>query len=296
MAPVVCFGRGLACAAARVPSRTRARRIRRRGACRCPSPERRRAGDSDGSARSDVLPALPRRLRGQRCSSRATPAYDDARALFNAMIDRRPALIAQCASTADVVAAVRFARDAGLEIAVRGGGHGVAGRALCDDGLVIDLRRMNAVKRRSGGAGRGGRRRRDDEPPRPGDRAVRAGDDRRPGVDHRGRRLRARRRQRLARPQDGARLRQPRRRRGGDRRRAGADRLGRGASRALLGAARRRRQLRGRHLADAAAASAWAGDGRAAALGAGGGGAGAARLSRLRRGGLGRRRRRLGVT
>jgi FAD/FMN-containing dehydrogenase len=63
--------------------------------------------------------------------------YDIARAVWNGAIDRRPGLIARCIGTADVIAAVRFARDHDLAIAVRGGGHNVAGAAVCDDGIVI---------------------------------------------------------------------------------------------------------------------------------------------------------------
>jgi FAD/FMN-containing dehydrogenase len=73
------------------------------------------------------------------------PEYGDARTIFNAMIDRQPSVIAQCANADDVVRAILFGRNLGLEIAVRGGGHGVAGDALTEGGLVIDLRRMNAV-------------------------------------------------------------------------------------------------------------------------------------------------------
>jgi FAD/FMN-containing dehydrogenase len=71
--------------------------------------------------------------------------YDEARAVWNGTVDRRPRLIARCTGAADVAAAVRFARERDLEVAVRGGGHNVAGTAVCDGGIVIDLSAMRAV-------------------------------------------------------------------------------------------------------------------------------------------------------
>ncbi len=71
--------------------------------------------------------------------------YDAARRCFNALVDRRPAVIVRCAGAADVVAAFDFARAHGLEVAVRGGGHNPAGHCVCDGGLVIDLSRMRTV-------------------------------------------------------------------------------------------------------------------------------------------------------
>jgi FAD/FMN-containing dehydrogenase len=72
--------------------------------------------------------------------------YDEARSIWNGAIDRRPACIARCTGVADVVAAVRFARERGLLVGVRSGGHGVGGHALCDGGLVIDLSPMKGIR------------------------------------------------------------------------------------------------------------------------------------------------------
>jgi len=82
---------------------------------------------------------------GGRLLGPGDDGYEDARRLHNGMIDKRPALIAQCRSTADVIDAVNSGRDAGVEIAVRAGGHGVAGRAVTDGGLMIDLSAMKGV-------------------------------------------------------------------------------------------------------------------------------------------------------
>lgn len=73
------------------------------------------------------------------------PGYDATRAIHNGLIDKRPALIARCLTTADVVDAVNAARDAGLEISVRGGGHNIAGKAVTEGGLMIDLARMKGI-------------------------------------------------------------------------------------------------------------------------------------------------------
>jgi len=72
-------------------------------------------------------------------------AYESARKIWNAMIDKRPAVIARCATTSDVVRGVNFARDNQFLLAVRGGGHNIAGNAVCDDGLVIDLSQMKTA-------------------------------------------------------------------------------------------------------------------------------------------------------
>src|SRR5215468_4518504 len=71
--------------------------------------------------------------------------YDEARRVHNGMVDKRPSLIAQCSGTADVCEAVNLARNLGLEVAVRGGGHNVAGRATVEGGVMIDLARMKGI-------------------------------------------------------------------------------------------------------------------------------------------------------
>jgi FAD/FMN-containing dehydrogenase len=89
--------------------------------------------------------ALAERLTGQVIAP-DHPEYETARRVWNGMIDKRPAVIARCADAADVATAVRFAAEHGLPLAVRGGGHNVAGTAVVDDGLVVDLSAMRAVR------------------------------------------------------------------------------------------------------------------------------------------------------
>ena len=92
-----------------------------------------------------AIEALATQLRGSLLTANDL-SYDEVRKIWNAMIDRRPSLIARCAGAADVVAAVRFARDHGLLATVRGGGHNIAGNAVCDGGLLIDLSPMKSVR------------------------------------------------------------------------------------------------------------------------------------------------------
>jgi FAD/FMN-containing dehydrogenase len=91
-----------------------------------------------------TIDAFQRQVRAPLIT-RQHPDYEHARRVWNGMIDRRPLLIAQPESTPEVAAAVRFAREHALPLSVKGGGHGVAGPAICEDGLVIDLARMHAA-------------------------------------------------------------------------------------------------------------------------------------------------------
>src|SRR5713101_5498511 len=95
----------------------------------------------------DTAPAenLRARVRGQLLLP-VDEGYDAARKIYNAMIDRHPAMILRCAGAADVNAAVSFAQEHNLLVSIRSGGHGIAGKAVCDGGLMIDLSRMKGIR------------------------------------------------------------------------------------------------------------------------------------------------------
>ena len=139
---------------------------------------------------------LAQSVRGELLGPQAE-RYDEARSIWNAAHDRRPALIVRAAGVADVIKGVEFARSEGLPLAIRGGGHSIPGFSTVDGGLVLDLSAMKGVRvdpERSAWSPRpaslAGPRRRNG--------GVRARGHRRPGVDHRHRRLHPRRRDRLA--------------------------------------------------------------------------------------------------
>jgi FAD/FMN-containing dehydrogenase len=97
------------------------------------------------TAQAESIEGLRTAVRG-RVITPADTGYDDARRVWNAVIDRRPAAIVRCRSAADVIATVNFARDNDFALAVRGGAHNVAGRCTCDDGIVIDFSEMKSIR------------------------------------------------------------------------------------------------------------------------------------------------------
>jgi FAD/FMN-containing dehydrogenase len=100
--------------------------------------------DQQRAAGAAVMQGMEANFQGELIRP-GDAGYDAARAVFNGMIDCRPALIARCSGVADVVTAVNFARENGLTVAVRGGGHSVSGYSVCDGGLVIDLSPMKGI-------------------------------------------------------------------------------------------------------------------------------------------------------
>jgi len=103
------------------------------------------SGGSSTTLDPSVANDLKKRIQGEILTA-DSPGYDKVRAIWNAMIDRKPALIARCKTADDVVQCVKFATQHGLLVAVRGGGHNIAGNAVCDGGLLIDLSLMRAVR------------------------------------------------------------------------------------------------------------------------------------------------------
>lgn len=101
------------------------------------------ANESDAEFTAAV-DALRSGMRGEALTA-VDEGYDAARAIWNAMIDRRPRLIVRCRGVADVMDAVNFARHHNLAVSIRGGGHNVAGHAVCDGGVMIDLSLMRSV-------------------------------------------------------------------------------------------------------------------------------------------------------
>ncbi|MDX1396554.1 MAG: FAD-binding oxidoreductase, partial [Gemmatimonadota bacterium] len=93
----------------------------------------------------EAIEGLAERVRGEVITEAHT-AYDEARQVFNRMIDRRPLVIVQCAGATDVMQTVDFAREQGLPLAIRSAGHHVTGNAVCDDGVVVDLGGMKGVR------------------------------------------------------------------------------------------------------------------------------------------------------
>jgi len=94
---------------------------------------------------TDTISELAKTFTGQILQP-ADPGYDDARKVHNGLIDKRPALITRCRGLADIADAIKVAREHKLEVAIRGGGHNVAGQSTIDDGMMIDLSLMTGIR------------------------------------------------------------------------------------------------------------------------------------------------------